>query len=212
MKKTIFLFILIINITAFSQAPKIITLNEPDTTRGSNTMKAFADRASQKDYDTTDLSLQDLSDLIWAANGFNRTDTQKRTAPSAINAQDIDIYAFMKNGVYLYNAFDNDLELVVEGDYRDIIAGQQHWVKEAPVICVLISDISKFKHGTHEQQLTWAAFDAGIVSQNISIYCASVGLATRPRASMDNEKIIKTLNLKDSQYPMLNNPVAYPKE
>lgn len=196
----------------YSQVQEKIVLNQPDTTQGLNVMHAMANRASEKEYDEKELSLQDLSDLMWAANGVNRPEKKKRTAPSAINGQDIDIYAFMKDGVYFYNAFDHVLELKVEGDHRKIVAGSQKWAGKAPVVCLLVSDVSRFKFGDNEQRMTWAAFDAGIVSQNIAVFCASVGLATRPRASMETERIIELLNLNENQHPMLNNPVGYPKK
>jgi nitroreductase len=80
---------------------------------------------------------------------------------------------------------------------------------KAPVICVLVSDISRFRAGADSLKLIWAAEDAGIVSQNISLFCASIGLATRPRASMDQQKLREILKLKDTQHLMLNNPVSY---
>jgi len=74
---------------------------------------------------------------------------------------------------------------------------------------VLVSDISRFRSGGDSLKITWAYADAGIVSQNIALYCASAGLATRPRGTMDQEKLRTILQLKDSQYPVLNNPVSY---
>jgi nitroreductase len=82
-------------------------------------------------------------------------------------------------------------------------------VAKAPAILLLVSDISRFKL-PETMKLENAAKDAGIVSQNINIFCAGTGLITRPRGTMDLVKIKSLLNLKDSQYPMLNNPVGYP--
>jgi SagB-type dehydrogenase family enzyme len=210
MKKYIVLFMLIaLTVSLFSQEQKTIVLNPPDLTRGLPMMKALSARASQRDFDTTMLKLQDLSDLLWAANGINRPDIGKRTAPSAQNAQDIDIYVFMKEGVYLYDAKTNILQPVVKNDYRNLIAGRQENVAAAPVICLLVSDISRFRMGEDSLKLVWAATDAGIVSQNINLFCSSIGLATRPRASMDQQKLREILHLKDSQHLMLNNPVSY---
>ncbi len=213
MKKIIFYicFTMLIS-TVFAQNQKRIVLNPPDTTRGLPVMKALALRASQKDFDTTNLKLQDLSDLLWAANGVNRPEIGKRTAPSALNAQDIDVYIFMKSGIYLYDAKNHVLDLFTDGDYRMLIAGRQENVARAPVICLLVSDISRFTFGEDTLKLVWAAEDAGIVSQNISLFCAAVGLATRPRASMDQQKLREILKLKNSQHLMLNNPVSYKKE
>ena len=118
----------------------------------------------------------------------------------------------MKSGIYLYDAKKHILESVVDGDYRKLVADKQENFAKAPVICLLVSDISRFRSGGDSLKIIWAAFDAGIVSQNISLFCASVGLATRPRASMDQQKLRKILKLKDSQRLMLNNPVSYKKD
>lgn len=198
--------------TLLAQAPDNIRLNPPDKTRGLPVMTALSRRASVTEWDTTSLKLQDLSDLLWAANGVNRPDIGKRTAPSAMNAQDIDIYVFMKTAVYLYNAADHVLEKVTDGDNRPMVADRQEDVANAPVICLLVSDISRFRAGEDAQKFEWAAIDAGTVSQNISLFCASVGIGTRPRATMDEPKIRKILKLKDSQHLMLNNPVSYKKD
>jgi nitroreductase len=74
----------------------------------------------------------------------------------------------------------------------------------------MVSDISRFPGGEDTGKLSMAAMDAGLVSQNISLFCAGVGLSTRPRATMDQVKLKEILKLKDSQHPLLNNPVSYP--
>jgi SagB-type dehydrogenase family enzyme len=201
-----------IGASLFAQGDKNIRLNQPDLSRGLPVMRALSLRASATDYDTTSIKLQDLSDLVWAANGINRADIGKRTAPSAMNSQDIDIYVVMKSGAYLYDAKTQVLVLVAEGDYRPLAAGRQADAAKAPVNCVLVSDISRFKSGEEASKLIWAAEDAGIVSQNISIFCAAVGFSTRPRATMDIQKLSEVLKLTPSQHPMLNHPVSYKKE
>jgi SagB-type dehydrogenase family enzyme len=207
----IFLTILLFN-NAFSQELKTIQLNPPDMERGFTVLKALSLRASAQDYDTASLKLQDLSELVWAANGINRPESGKRTAPSAINAQDIDVYVILKSGIYLYDPKKHSLEMITAGDHRLAAAGSQANAAKAPVICLLVSDISRFARGTESQKMIWAAEDAGIVSQNISLYCASAGLATRPRATMDQKKLKEALNLNESQHLMLNHPVSYIKE
>lgn len=196
-------------IPAIAQNSSTIDLNPPDTSRNASIMKAFALRASSSDFDTTDLKLQDVSDLLWAANGVNRPESGKRTAPSARNAQDIDIYVFFKSGVFLYDAKNHVLNLLKEGDYRVLVAGRQENFSKAPLLCLLVSDISKFSSKSDSLKMIWAAEDAGIVSQNISLFCASAALATRPRATMEQEKLRAILKLKNTQYIMLNNPVSY---
>ena len=99
-----------------------------------------------------------------------------------------------------------ELTAVAKGDFREA-AGKT----TAPVVIVLVSDISRFKSGEVASKLNWAALDIGIVSQNIALFCAGTGLKTRPRVSMDVAKIKAVLKLTDSQYPMLNHPVGYEK-
>ncbi|MGD0711855.1 MAG: SagB/ThcOx family dehydrogenase [Bacteroidales bacterium] len=213
MKKIIIQFCFAVIATSlFAQGTKVIVLNPPDTTKGLPVMKALSLRASATKWDTAALKLQDLSDLLWAANGINRHATGKRTAPSAMNAQDIDVYVFLKSGAYLYDAVKNALNLVAEGDKRNLCIGKQSFTDIPPVFCLLVSDISKFKSGNDSTKLVLAAEDAGLVSENIAVFCASVGLATRPRATMDQENLKKLLNLKPSQRMMLNNPVSYKKD
>lgn len=198
--------------TPILKSQEIIPLLKPDLSSGMTVMTALSLRASSSEFDTTSLKLQDLSDLLWAANGINRPESGKRTAPSAMNARDIDVYAFMKSGSYLYDAKGHVLNRVAGGDNRSLVAGQQLNFASAPVMLLLVSDVSRFPRGDDSLKVIWAAEDAGIVSQNISLFCASAGLLTRPRASMDQAKLRELLKLKDTQYLMLNNPVGYRKE
>jgi SagB-type dehydrogenase family enzyme len=211
MKKTLcilVLFAIVINLEA--QELKSIALNPPDINSGLTVMQAFSKRSSASAFTSEKLKLQDLSDLLWAADGINRQDSKKRTAPSAMNAQDIDIYVFLMDGVYLYNAAGNSLDPVVTGDQRILAAGRQTEFANAAVILVMVSDVSRFKGGEDNMKLSMAAMDAGMVSQNIAVFCAGTGLLTRPRATMDQPKLKAILKLKDTQYPLLNNPVSYP--
>jgi SagB-type dehydrogenase family enzyme len=198
--------------TMYAQDSKTIILNPPDLTRGLPVMQALSLRASATEFDSTSLSLQDMSDLLWAANGINRPESGKRTAPSARNWQDIDVYVVMKSGAYLYNHTKHCLDFIIGGDHRSLVSGRQENFAVAPLFCVMVSDFSRFTSGDDSSKMVIAAYDAGIVSQNISIFCASVGLDTRVRATMDQEKLREILKLKDSQHLMLNNPVGYKKD
>ncbi len=208
MKKTItLLFITFLCSSLFSQEMKTIELLKPDKTKGLPVMQALDARASVHEWSTEKLKLQDLSDLMWAADGINRPAEGKRTAASAMNAQDIDVYVFMEEGAYIYDAQKHVLNPVVAGDYR-ALAGKT----DAPVTIVLISDISRFKAGDDALKLSWANIDCGIVSQNIALFCSGTGLKTRPRASFPGaDKIREVLKLKDSQKILLNHPVGYEK-
>lgn len=194
--------------SAQAQELKSVKLLNPDKERGLPFMEALSIKASVREWSTEQLSLHDLSDLLWAADGINRPAEGKRTASSAMNAQDIDIYTFTEDGIYLYDAQQNILNQIVIGDYRSL-AGKT----DAPVNLVLISDISRFRAGNDSLKLGWANMDAGIVSQNISLFCAATGLKTRPRASFPGaDKIRELLKLTGTQYILLNHPVGYLKK
>ena len=79
------------------------------------------------------------------------------------------------------------------------------------MILLFVSDLSRFEM-TGERVKLMAAMDAGIVSENVNLFCSSVGLCTVPRASMDEPAVRRLLNLADHQIPLLNNPVGYPKQ
>ncbi len=212
--KSITLFAMMTVITGIlsGQAVQDIKLNAPDMERGLTIMKAFEKRASATSFSPRELSLQDLSDLLWASNGINRTETGKRTAPTAVNAQDIDIYVLLRSGAYLYDHKTHELKGIAAGDNRKLVSEKQTTFENAPVMLVLVSDLSRFRGGDDARKLNWGAMDAGIVSQNVSLFCAGAGLVTRPRATMDTEGLKKLLSLNDNQYPLLNNPVGYPNE
>ena len=179
-----------LTVNAQAGSLKEIKLNEPDKTRGKSVMQALSERKSTREFSDKELSFKDLSDLLWAANGVNRPDG-RRTAPSARNMQDITVYLCTKEGSYRYNAKEHLLEPVSEGDVRPI--------GTASVCLILVADDSK----------EYNMIDAGIVSQNISIFCAGVDLATVPRGQMDKNKISEALKLTAPQTPVLNHPVGY---
>jgi SagB-type dehydrogenase family enzyme len=223
---SLFMLAIPCNVVGQSSELKAVKLNRPNLKRGLSFMETLSVKASARKWSDRDLSLQDLSDLLWAANGINRPDERKYTASSAQNAHDVDLYLFMKDGVYLYNSDRHALEPVIPGDFRSqIMMKPPHKPKNIsekpkrpqpvsstpPIQIILISDSSRFKMGPQELRYEWGAIDTGIVSQNISLFCAATGIKTRPRASMDKEKIKKLLKLDDNQYVLLNHPVGYSK-
>lgn len=196
MKKALLLLTCLgLALTAPAQQPatmKEIPLQQPDLTRGKSILEALALRQSTRAFAERDLSVQDLSELLWAANGINRPESGKRTAPSAMNRQDIKVYACLKEGSYLYDAKNHKLTPVSADDVRP---------ERVPLCLVLVSD----------ENGSYSGIDAGIVSQNISLFCAGVGLATYPRGTMERERLTKALKLEGTQTLQLCHPVGYPQ-
>ncbi|MBP1608938.1 MAG: dehydrogenase [Acidobacteria bacterium] len=202
-----------------AQELKPIKLMDSDKKGGMPLMEALSLRASEHSWSDKEISLKDLSNLLWAAYGINRPNG-KRTASTATDARDIDLYVFRKEGIYLYNATDHVLNPVISGDYRNKI-GIPKWIQpgvgnrimadiKADILILLVSDISRFHlEPPDEVRLRWAAMDAAIVYQNIALFCTSAGLAERPRALLSEEQIRDFLKLTKTQYPMLNIPVGY---
>lgn len=205
----VLLFSFVTLFTMQAQEMKVIRLNAPNKTKGDALLKVMNDRHSLREYAAKELSAQDLSDLLWAANGINRPDG-KRTAPSARNLQEVDVYVIMKEGTYLYDAKEHLLQPVAAGDHRPAVAGGQDFAKTAPVSILLVADLARFGGNISEQVKLMGAVDVGIVCQNINLACTALGLATVPRATMDHEALSKVLKLKDSQLLLMNNPVGYP--
>lgn len=186
------------------------TIKLPPVVKGvpATLMQALEKRQSVREFDKGNIPLRELSNLLWAANGVNREDG-KRTAPSALNKQDVDVYVCMENGAYKYDAKGHALVQVTDKDVRPAVAAQQTWAADAPVVIVLVSDLRKLGG---EKAREMGAIDAGHVSQNVCLYCAATGLATVPRASMGKRAVATALNLENGQEPMLNLPVGYPKK
>ena len=106
----------LVSLSACAQkAPKTIQLLEPSYDEGLTLMQALKERKSSSGFTEQEISLQDLSNILWAAVGVNRPDG-KRTSPTGSNRQEIEVYAFFKTGAYYYNAQNHTLELVKEGD------------------------------------------------------------------------------------------------
>ncbi len=187
---------------------KVISLPAPDMGREGTVMQALQDRKSTRQFSPEALSIQDLGDLLWAACGINREDG-RRTSGTARNKQDCDVYVIMETGAYLYRPKTHSLSLVKELDLRKEVAGMQAFVLDAPVSLVIVSDFKKMGKTDNPHTMSMCSVDAGIVSQNISVFCASAGMATVARATMNTEILCRQLGLSEDQHPILNHPVGY---
>ncbi|MDP4280966.1 MAG: SagB/ThcOx family dehydrogenase [Bacteroidota bacterium] len=212
MKKTILITLLLMSFISYNFAQeKVVQLPSPRTDGGMPVMKALKNRQTSREFSNRKVSDQVLSDLLWAGFGINRPDTKKRTAPSAMNYQETDVYVIVADGGYLYDAVKNSLIPVTSEDLRGI-AGIQDFVKTAPVNIILVSDYSRMTKSDEHMKEVFGMADAAYVSGNLYIFCASEGLATGVRAGMDKEKLAKALKLRPEQHIMLGQAVGYFKE
>ena len=208
MKRTI-LSVIALSLVFAGCTAQTIKLPAPQKTGGKNVIETLWARHSNNEFSDKMLSQQDLSNLLFAAVGVNREDG-RLTSPTASNRQEIRVFVFTADGVCEYLNAENSLKTIVKGDHRKLVAMQQDWVTSAPVILVLVADETKFGRSDQGSKVMMGV-DAGIVCENINIFCAGTGLVTRPRATMDAEGIRTLLGLDSSQTPIMNNPVGYPK-
>jgi nitroreductase len=196
--------------TAATRELAPVRLPAPQITGGKPLMQALALRATSRAFAPDALPPQVLSNLLWAAWGFNRPREGKRTAPSARNWQEIDIVVVEEGGAFLYDAADCLLKPLVAGDHR-ALTGTQAFVKDAPVTLVYVADTTRMRGAASADVQAYAWADAAFISENVYLFCASEGLATGVRASVDCEALAKALGLAPSQTIVLAQSVGYPK-
>ena len=195
---------------ASGQDLKPVPLPRPQTNIGRPLMQTLKDRRSTRSFSPKKLPAQEMSNLLWAAFGVNRPDSGKRTAPSAMNWQETAIYVATAEGVYIYDAKANELNPILHEDVR-ALTGTQAFVKDAPVDLVYVADLAKTRASSAERDMFVAA-DAGFIAQNVYLFCASEGLATVVRGSIDRPALAKTLRLRPDQKIILAQTVGYPGE
>lgn len=176
-----------------------ISLPDPVKTGGTSLNDALANRKSSREFSPKELSTQQLSNLLWAAWGINREDG-RRTAPSALNAQEIDLYVLLKSGAYIYDPAKNILKQMLADDIRPLARG-----KNAPVEILFITNLEK-------QNRLLSGTDVGFIGQNVYLHCAAEGLATYFRGALDNEGLQKRLELPKTKEVLYAQSVGFPVE
>lgn len=137
-------------------------------------MEALNNRKSTRNFSTKEISNQVLSNLLWAAYGFNRHEQKMRTVPSAWNIQNINVYVAKSYGLYLYDAASNILKLVLKEDIRNN-TGTQHFVNDVPVNLIYVADLSMMSK-VGDKAKFYSAAHAGFIAQNVYLFCASFNL------------------------------------
>lgn len=194
---------------AKARGSAVLELPPPVCEGGIPLMLALAKRRSARDFAATELPAQILSDLLWAAFGINRVDTGGRTAPSALNAQEVDVYAALAGGLHLYDAKTHALRLVAEVDARRV-TGYQDFVDRAPLDLIYVADHAHLQAVPAGQRMTFSAASAGAIAQNVYLYAASAGLVSVVRAWFDREALATALRLSSDEHVLLTQTVGFP--
>ena len=188
-----------------------VVLPSPRTDGGMALMEALRTRHSTREFSTRALPPQVLSDLLWAAAGVNRPESGKRTAPSARDWREIDVYVALADGAYRFDPVAHTLQRVAARDIRGL-TGTQDFVPQVPVNLVYVANLDRMTGAAAEQQSFYAATDAGFIAQNVYLYCASAGLATVVRGSVDRQAVAAALGLGPRQQVVLAQSVGYPRD
>jgi SagB-type dehydrogenase family enzyme len=186
----------------------VIKLNQPDLTKGISVMEALKKRKTERNISDKKLTLQQLSELLWAADGINRPDG-KRTSPAARAKYAVDIYVVLPEGVYLYDVAKHELTPVAKGDFRKQ-AGMQDFVYIAPVNLVYVLNLKNWQNMSDQKRDRWINIEVGCIAQNVHLYCASEGLGATIRGMIDENKFSEVIKVKPEQI-LLAQTVGYPK-
>jgi len=197
---------------SFAQENHPMKLPQPQLEKGMPLMQALHARKSTREFSAEKLPAHVLSDLLWAAFGVNRPETGGRTAPSTHNWQDIDIYVATADGLFLFDAKSHALKMILAKDIR-ALTGTQDFVSSVPVNLIYVSDFTRMDSDTsQEDRKTAAAIDTGFIGENVYLYCASAGLATVVRGSIDKEALAKAMTLKSTRWIVAAQSVGYPRK
>lgn len=193
-----------------AQVFETVKLPAAQKTGGMSLMEAMQNRQSHRSFSSKELSQQQMSNLLWAANGINRPNGL-RTVPSARSYNEFDIYIIKHEGWFVYDPVQHAMLKMGSEDLR-VNAGTQDFVKTAPVNLVFVADFDRMTNADDEFRKFYSATDVGYISQNVYLYCASEGLATIVRGQIDKVKAKEVLKLRPNQHVILAQTVGYPGE
>jgi len=187
-----------------------MVLPPPEMRGGMPLMEALAKRRSRREFSSAPLAQQQVSNLLWAAFGINRPASGGRTAPSALDAQEIDIYAALPGGLYICDPAAHSLSLVAPVDARKV-TGYQDFVDEAPLDLVYVADQSHMGAVPAERRHAYSAACAGAIAQNVYLYCASADMAAVVRGWFNHAALTQALRLSEHEHVVMTQTVGYPR-
>ena len=203
-------FALTVTVLLSGQNTETIHLPQPQKSGGMPLMEALQNRRSQRSFSEKELPLQTLSNLLWAAYGVNRPGN-KRTVPSAMGWNEFDIYLVQSDGWYLYHPKEHSLVKKGNTDLRTLACTQKYG-QTAPLNLIYVANYSRMENAEPDEKQLYAAMDVGFISQNVYLFCASQGLATVVRATVDKKNLREKMNLQPEQHILLGQTVGYPGE
>jgi len=189
--------------------PELLVLPPARQAGGKPLFEALKERRSAREFIPRELPAAVLSNLLWAAFGVNRPETGGRTAPSAHDWEEIDVYVATAGGLYVYDAPAHALRKRLDRDIRGQ-TGLQDFAAQAPVNLVYVADLSRMVQASAEEKAQYAGPDAGFIAQNVYLFCASEGLATVVRGMLDRQALARLMGLTPQQRIILAQSVGYP--
>ncbi len=199
-----------------------VKLPEPKITGTMSVEQAINDRRSVRRYTNESLTLQDVSQLMWAAQGITDNKTKFRTVPSGGHTFPLEVYILvgknsvkgLNEGVYHYNPFNNTLEQILGNDVRPELsqaANGQPWVKEAPVDIIITGNYQKMIDKYKDEKLStrFVDMEAGHAGQNIYLESESLNLATVALGSFKDDQVHQILNIPSNENTLYIYPVGH---
>ncbi len=180
-----------------------IVLPQPSES-GATLLEALKNRASEREYSSDKLSMEQLGGVLWAASGINRPENGRQTAPSALALYPVRVYAFFEDGTYLYDPASHSLQRVLSGDNRKL-TGMQDFVFSAPLDLLYVADLSVFepKGIPADKGRVLAGLDAAGYAQNVNLYCAAENMASITRGSYPEQQALAALSLDQSRFAVV---------
>ncbi len=190
--------------------PTTIDLPPPWKDGGKPLAQAAWGRRSIREFADKPVPIEVLSNLLWTACGVNRPATADRTVPSWRHAIESEIFVAAADGAWSYDARAHRLTQVLPDDIR-VQTSMQDYVGSAPLDLVYVADGDRLQGVSADEKRLWAFTDVGFIGQNVYLYCASEGLATVFRGSVDRARRAQTLRLPAAKFITCAQTVGYPR-
>jgi SagB-type dehydrogenase family enzyme len=197
-------------------------LPEPRTGGDVSLEKSIKGRRTARSFASRELTADQFSQLLWAAQGVTEENGSKRAAPSEGALYPLDIYAVIGNhgvtgrdpGIYHYEPRRHAISPIREGDRRVSLAKvslSQMWMASAPIQMVITAEYGRICSKYGERGIRYAMIEAGHAGQNVFLQAEALGLCAGIVGAFDDREVIRQMDIPDHHEPLLIMPVGYPK-